>query len=111
MEDDHVDFANTAIHFFSALANQRNFSFDTLSNWKELTDSALKNCQLVIWLDDFPQSAVQRSGFENYMEYGGTWLGFHVSAYMIWIQSGHGLYNLLVVPFFLITIGTPYLQK
>lgn len=81
VEDDHVDFANTAIHFFSALANQRNFSFDTLSNWKELTDSALKNCQLVIWLDDFPQSAVQRSGFENYMEYGGTWLGFHVSAY------------------------------
>lgn len=81
VEDDHVDFANTAIHFFSALADQRNFSFDTSSNWKKLTEPALKNYQLVIWLDDFPQSAVQRSGFENYMEHGGAWLGFHVSAY------------------------------
>lgn len=111
MEDDHVDFANTAIHFFSALANQRNFSFDTSSNWKKLTEPALKNCQLVMWLDDFPQLAVQRSGFENYMEHGVHGWVFMFQPIMIRIQSGHGLYNFLVVPFFLITIGTPYLQK
>ena len=81
VEDDHVDFANTAIRFFSALADQRNFNFDTTSNWKKLNDPGLKSYQLLIWLDDFPQSIVQRIGFENYMNEGGTWLGFHVSAY------------------------------
>lgn len=81
VEDDHVDFANTAIQFFSALADQRNFSFDTTSNWKKLNEAGLKNYQVVIWLNDFPQSPLQRSDFETYMEQGGSWLGFHVSAY------------------------------
>jgi hypothetical protein len=35
----------------------------------------------VIFLDDLPQTAAQRTGFERYMRNGGAWMGFHVSAF------------------------------
>ena len=35
----------------------------------------------MIWLNDEPDTAEQRAAFEKYMEGGGGWLGFHVSAF------------------------------
>jgi type 1 glutamine amidotransferase len=34
-----------------------------------------------VWLDDFPHTTQQRTAFEQYMEHGGGWLGFHIAAY------------------------------
>src|SRR5262249_32815116 len=34
-----------------------------------------------VWLNDFPKTQQQRDAFQKYMENGGRWLGFHVSAY------------------------------
>lgn len=81
VEGDHVDFGIDAIRFFSALAEKRNFSFDTTSNWNKLNEQDLNKYQLIIWLNDFPQSVTERSSFEKYIEQGGAWLGFHVAAY------------------------------
>jgi type 1 glutamine amidotransferase len=36
---------------------------------------------MILWLDDFPHTPQQRSAFEQYMEHGGGWLGFHIAAY------------------------------
>jgi type 1 glutamine amidotransferase len=36
---------------------------------------------VVLWLNEFPHTGEQRRAFERYMEHGGAWLGFHVSAY------------------------------
>lgn len=35
----------------------------------------------MIWLDDKPHKPQQRAAFEQYMEHGGGWLGFHIAAY------------------------------
>jgi type 1 glutamine amidotransferase len=80
VEQDHVDFAHDAIRFYAGLAVRDHFAFDTTSNWDNC-DSVLSHYQVVLWLNEFPNTEAQRSGFENYMEHGGAWLGFHVSAY------------------------------
>jgi type 1 glutamine amidotransferase len=80
VETDHVEFAYDAIRFYADLAKRRNFAFDTTSNWGNCNE-ALKNYDVILWLNDFPHAEEQRTAFQNYMEKGGAWLGFHVSGY------------------------------
>lgn len=80
VEPDHVDFAQDAIRFYSALAARKGFSFDTTTNWDNC-NATLNNYQVVLWLNDFPHTEEQRSAFRTYMEQGGAWLGFHVAGY------------------------------
>jgi uncharacterized protein len=81
VEHDHVDFAHQAIQFYSAAAQRDHVQFDTTTNWDDLNAKKLANYQLVLWLDDFPHTAQQRAGFEQYMTHGGGWLGFHIAAF------------------------------
>jgi type 1 glutamine amidotransferase len=81
VESDHVDFAKQAIRYYSRLAAAKHFVFDTTTNWSNLNADCLKNYQVVLWLNDFPQNETQRTVFQNYMDHGGAWLGFHVAAY------------------------------
>ncbi len=80
-EPDHIEFAKQALAFYSRLAKKRNFSFEATTQWEKLDSEHLKNIQLVMWINDFPQKLEQRAAFETYMKNGGAWLGFHVSAY------------------------------
>jgi YVTN family beta-propeller protein len=80
-EPDHVDFAKDALKFLSQQAASEQFTLDTTTRWDDLNDERLKNCQLVIWLNESPSNAEQRRAFERYMEHGGAWLGFHAAAY------------------------------
>jgi type 1 glutamine amidotransferase len=81
VEADHVDFARDAIAFYTKLAAEKDFVFDTTSNWNDLNTQNLLRYKAVIWLNDFPQTAAQRQVFEKYMNNGGGWLGFHVAGY------------------------------
>jgi uncharacterized protein len=81
VEPDHVEFAKDAIQFYIKMAAEKGFAFDTTSNWDNLNDANLKNYQVVIWLNEFPKNGTQRQAFENFMNNGGGWLGFHVSGY------------------------------
>ena len=82
VEPDHVDFARDLIRFYSRLASESGvFALDTTSDWTSMTPARLKEYKVVLWLNDFPQNETQRSAFQQYMEAGGAWLGFHVSAY------------------------------
>lgn len=81
VEPDHVAFANDAIHFFQELTEGDGFIFDTTSNMNDLNDDNIKDYQLLMMINDFPQNDAQRKAFENYMEHGGGWMGFHVAAY------------------------------
>jgi type 1 glutamine amidotransferase len=81
VESDHVDFARDAIRFYSRLAAKSNFILDTTSDWAGMTVDKLKQYQVILWLNDFPQNEARRSAFQSYIEGGGAWLGFHVSAY------------------------------
>ncbi len=81
VEHDHVDFAHQAIQFYSAAAKRENFEFAATTNWNDLNPTTLAKYQLILWLDDFPQTPAQRTAFEQYMTHGGGWLGFHIAAY------------------------------
>ncbi len=76
-----MDFANQAQKFFGELAVKDGFEFSATKNWDDLNTANLKNVQVVMWLNDFPHNATQRTAFEEYMKGGGAWLGFHVSGY------------------------------
>jgi YVTN family beta-propeller protein len=80
-EPDHVQFAHDAVKFLSERAAKEHFTFDATSKWEDLNDERVKGYQLVIWLNESPSKAEQRSAFERYMEHGGAWLGFHAAAY------------------------------
>src|SRR3984885_12439831 len=82
VEQDHVDFAMQAIPFFEAMAKRDNFEFKATSNWNDLNPVVLKQYQVVLWLDEFPSTAAQRTAFQDYMEHGGAWLGFHIAGWM-----------------------------
>lgn len=80
-ELDHVQFAESALKFFGAIAVKDNFTFESTTNWADLNPTNLKKYQIVVWLTDSPNHAEQRHTFEQYMEGGGAWLGFHAAGY------------------------------
>ena len=81
VEPDHVAFKNTALAFFEQLQEGREFDMDTSSDMQSLCTKKLNDYSLVIMLNDFPHTGTQRLAFEDYMEHGGGWLGFHVAGY------------------------------
>jgi uncharacterized protein len=80
-EPDHVQFAEGALKFFSGIAAQDDFVFDSTTDWANLNESYLKKYQVVIWLNESPTKPEQRHAFEQYMADGGAWLGFHAAGY------------------------------
>jgi type 1 glutamine amidotransferase len=81
VEPDHIEFEKDAIKFFKDLTKGNGFVFDTTSNFNDLNEDKIKDYQLLMMINDFPHSEKQRAAFEKYMENGGGWMGFHVSAY------------------------------
>ena len=101
VEQDHVDFAMQAIPFFQEMAKRDHFDFKATSNWDDMNPTVLKDYQVVMWLDEFPSTPAQRKAFEQYMEHGGGWMGFHIAG---WTENracmavvlrlfGHGIYR------------------
>jgi type 1 glutamine amidotransferase len=81
VEKDHVQFAGNALAFFTKLSKEKHFQFDSTSDWSMTNDEFLKNYQVVLWINEFPNTEDERRAFERYMNHGGAWLGFHVSGY------------------------------
>lgn len=77
----HINFVHEAIPWFTNLGTQYGFSFTATNNWDNLNANFLKDVQVVLFLDDAPYGAAQRAAFQTYMENGGGWMGFHVSAF------------------------------
>jgi uncharacterized protein len=81
VERDHVVFAEMAVKFFAADAKVHGYEFSSTTNWNDLNVAQLKDVQVMLWLNDSPHTPSQRAAFENYMEHGGGWMGFHAAAY------------------------------
>jgi type 1 glutamine amidotransferase len=80
-ERDHVIFAEQAVKFFAADARAHGFEFSSTTNWNDLNTTRLQGVQLILWLNDSPHTPSQRTAFENYMDHGGGWMGFHAAGY------------------------------
>jgi len=80
-ELDHVLFAQQAMRAFEAGAGAGGYVFTATSDWDALSETTLRDVRVVIWLNDMPRTSAQRAAFEQYMQRGGRWLGFHVSGF------------------------------
>ncbi|MEV4755866.1 ThuA domain-containing protein [Micromonospora sp. NPDC049559] len=76
----HISFVKEANQWFPQIAAQYNFSYTATNDWSQLNTGNLAQYQVVMFLDDLPPAA-QRPAFQQYMQSGGAWFGFHVSAF------------------------------
>lgn len=81
VEPAHVEFAHDAIRFFEDLTIGDGFVFDATSNMDDMNAEKLQDYSVIIMLNDFPCTEEQRQAFQEYMEEGGGWFGFHFAAY------------------------------
>ena len=83
----HISFVREANQWFPARAAENGFAYTSSTDWNLLANGGVNAYQVVLFLDDLPQTANQRAGFERYMRGGGGWLGFHVSAFTTEAQN------------------------
>ncbi len=79
----HISFVREANKALDKMARAYDFAYDTTSNWNNLNKPFLSGYQLVVFLDTRPELPAQRKAFEDYMETGGAWLGFHFAAFAL----------------------------
>jgi hypothetical protein len=79
----HISFVHEANNWFLKLSRQYHFLYDSTQDWSRLSMPSLKKYDLVIFLDTRPDSPSQRFAFQQYMEGGGAWMGFHFSAFAL----------------------------
>ncbi|MFL6121110.1 ThuA domain-containing protein [Actinophytocola sp.] len=77
----HISFENEARPWFAQQAAANGYTFTATTNWNQLTTVTPAQYQVLMFLDDQPQSAAQFQGFQRYMDAGGGFFGFHVTAY------------------------------
>ncbi len=76
----HISFAHEANKWLPEMAEKFNFTYDSTKNWNNLNAEYLKDYKAILFLDNVVPPA-QREEFKKYMENGGGFIGFHVSAF------------------------------
>ena len=79
----HISFVNEANHWFSEISAKQRFRYVSTNDWGKLNSDTLSNYQVVIFLDTRPEVSGQRKAFEQYMENGGAFMGFHFAAFAL----------------------------
>ena len=80
-EEAHVQFAEQAVQFFKKLNYGDGFVLDITTDFSQYPYDKLKEYNVIIMLNTTPSSKAERDVFEQYMENGGGWVGFHAAAY------------------------------
>lgn len=79
-ESAHVDFDKQALQFFHKLSYGEGYTYLVVTSMEGMTVDSLKQYDVLVWLN-FTPGGEERKAFEEYMEEGGGWVGFHASAY------------------------------
>jgi hypothetical protein len=79
----HISFVHEANKWFTKVAIQNNFTYDSTNDWSKLNPEFISNYQLIVFLDTRPELPVQREAFQKYMEKGGAWMGFHFAGFAL----------------------------
>ena len=81
-EEAHYEFSLQAVEFFKKLNYGDGFILDFTPDIDSYdTYDKLKDYSIVVMLDGYPGKPAARQAFQQYMEQGGGWMGFHVAAY------------------------------
>ncbi|MBU2665139.1 RICIN domain-containing protein [Actinoplanes bogorensis] len=76
----HIDFDKEARDWFPQAGAQNGFTWEATTDWSRLSATGLAGYKVIMFLDDAPP-ADRREAFQQYMQNGGAWMGFHVSAF------------------------------
>jgi hypothetical protein len=68
----HTCYKHEANQWFPTIAKQYNFTYDSTKTWTDYNAANLAKYQVVMFLDDRPDDATQRSTFQTYMQNGGS---------------------------------------
>ena len=79
----HISFVHEANHWLPDAARQNGFSYEATNDWSNLNSNFLARYQVVVFLDTRPDNPAQRAAFQQYMEHGGAWMGFHFAAFAL----------------------------
>ncbi len=82
-EEAHLSFVREANQWFSNAAAENGFSYEATADWSNLNREFVSRYQVVLFLNARPESAEQRSAFQEYMEKGGAWMGFHYAGFAL----------------------------
>jgi hypothetical protein len=74
----HSAFALEANTWFPTVAAANGFIYESTTDWNKLNAANLANYKVIMFLDNYPGGATQRTAFQNYITNGGGWIGFHV---------------------------------
>ena len=83
----HISFVKEANAWFSVMATQHHFIYDTTRDWRKMTLDTLANYHVILFLDSRPELFQQRIAFEQYMRKGGAWMGFHFAGFALTSSS------------------------
>lgn len=79
----HISFVQEANNWFYEKAREIGFVYDSTSNWERMNATELARYQIIVFLDTRPEKPAQRLAFQQYMEKGGAWMGFHFAAFAL----------------------------
>lgn len=79
----HITFVREANRWFADMASKHDFVYDSTSNWENLNAEFLSQYHVVVFLDTRPERQEQRDAFQEYIEKGGGWIGFHFAAFAL----------------------------
>ncbi|WP_433299133.1 RICIN domain-containing protein [Actinoplanes sp. CA-030573] len=88
----HIDFDKEAKEWFPKAGAQYGFSWEATTDWSRLSASGLAGYQVIMFLDDAPP-VERRAAFQQYVQGGGGFLGFHVSAFTTSANDWSWYYN------------------
>lgn len=79
----HISWVHEANNWFVEAGAKHGFTYDSTNDWSKLNTAFLSSYEVVLFLDTRPEAPEQRKAFQEYMENGGGWMGFHFSAFAL----------------------------
>ncbi|XP_054165737.1 uncharacterized protein LOC128963262 [Oppia nitens] len=82
-DEAHVNFVNEANKWFPAQGSAHGYTYTATNNMEQMTVENMRRYQVILFLDDvhYAMGNDEHRAFEQYVENGGGWMGFHVSAF------------------------------
>lgn len=79
----HISFVHEANKWFPATLSKYKWTYDSTNDWRKCNLDTLSRYDIILFLDTRPEDPAQRAAFQEYMEHGGAWMGFHFSAFAL----------------------------
>lgn len=77
----HGDFAKECNQWFPQQGKEHCFWYEFSTDFGKLNPETLSHYEAVMFINNMPWVKEQRDAFQEYMENGGGWIGYHVCAF------------------------------